>query len=381
MPERHHVRSLSPGNLLLLHAALDDGPGALEAWQGWFAQAGSLEEGIDSGEFRLLPLVYRNLKSQGFTNFKDFGRLQGIYRQTWYRNRIAEAALLEAIEAFQESGVESLALKGMALIGLAYQEPGVRPMNDIDLLVHGRDLRRAIGALEAAGWNLSPPRSAEFSRLLRLFHARALRHRSGIELDLHRHILEESNWSHADAGVWERRRTVELSNHSVETMSPTDHLIHTIVHGVRWDPIPPIRWVTDAVVLIRSGEIDWDLIAAESERRRVALAMGAALEFLSDEFGQYVPPQTLSRLNAATPSRLERIDFRFQQGGAGAIDQIGRYVTRYLRLTSDKSVYERARLFPLYLRAMWGLESAWQLPVDGLRRTWIRARGGDPGRT
>ena len=373
------IRALPESSGRLLHAALDTDTRAIEHWRDWLARAGGLD-GLDAGEFRLLPLVYRNLKVLGYEEPSEMGRLHGIYRQTWYRNRIAEARMLEATNALEQAGIESLALKGMGLIGLAYREPGVRPMNDVDLLVHGRDLRRAVEVLAAEGWQPAQARADELMRFARLFHAVLLRHPTGIELDLHRHILEESNWPHADDGVWVRQRTIELSGRAVATMSPTDHLIQAIVHGVRWDPVPPIRWIPDAVVLIRTGAIDWDVLATESERRGVALAMRAGLEFLNDEFDQEIPAGTISRLQAIVAGRLERIDFRFEQAGSGAGTHMMRYLTRYLRLTSNRGVVERMRLFPLYLRAMWGLDSAWQIPADGLRRTWIRARGGDPGR-
>ncbi len=376
---RSRVRPLSEGSSRLLGAALHQDEQAISCWQEWWAQAGSLD-GLDAGEYRLIPLVYRNLKTLGYGEAAEMGRLHGIYRQTWLRNRIAEARLLEAVESLESVGVESLALKGMALVGIAYGESGVRPMSDVDLLVHGKDLRRAVAELNARGWTFSQGRAGEELRFARLFHAVAFSHPSGVELDLHRHILEESNWRGADDGVWERKQQLVLSDRKLWTMSPTDHLVHLVVHGVRWDPVPPIRWIADAVTLIRTNEIDWDVVATEAEQRGVALAVGAALRFLRDEFAVQVPHGQLSKVESVAPGRLERIDFRFQQGGAGAVSQISRYVTRYLRLTSRRSALERVRLFPLYLRAMWGLESAWAIPKDGLRRTWIRARGGDPGR-
>ncbi len=374
------VRSLSPGNVLLLHAALDDGPTAIRSWKEWFAQAGSLDDGIDYGEFRLLPLVYRNLRSHGFADSADLGRLQGIYRQTWYRNRLAEARFFEALDILTAEGIDVLALKGMALIGLAYGESGLRPMNDVDLLVHGRDMRRALDLLQSNGWTLAQARPGEELTFARLFHAVSVRHPRGGELDVHRHILEESNWPRADVEVWERSRDVELSGRTVRTMDPADHLLHVIVHGMRWDPIPPIRWIPDAILLMRTQSIDWDLLVAEASRRGVVLATREALAYLVDEFAGPVPEVVLTSLGALPASRLERFDFAFEQGGPSPREQVVRYVSRYLRMTSGRGPLDRFRLFPVYLRAMWGLDSLWQIPRDGLRRTWTRARGGDPGR-
>ncbi|HMO54669.1 MAG TPA: hypothetical protein PJ994_09205, partial [Tepidiformaceae bacterium] len=157
-----------------------------------------------------------------------------------------------------------------------------------------------------------------------------------------------------------------------------DHLVHAIVHGSRWDPIPPLRWIADATLLLRRHTIRWDLVVSEAERRGVTLAVGAGLAFLREHFEAPIPEEPPRQLLERGHGVLERADFRFQQGGRGAAAQSARYVTRYLRLTRGKSPVVRLNLFPAYLRAMWGLESAWGLPREGTRRFVDRARGREP---
>lgn len=365
--------------MLLLRAGLSPAPDAVTAWQHWWDLAGGLD-GLDAGEFRLLPLVYRNLKAAGLEEPSQLGRLQGIYRQTWYRNRIAEARLFEVLDICERADIDAMVLKGMALVALAYGEQGVRPMNDIDLLVHGRDFRRAIAELQSLGWKFAQGNPGEELRFGRLFHAVLLRHPSGVELDLHRHILEESNWPGADKNLWQRGRAAELAGRHMRTLEPADHLIQVIVHGTRWDPVPPIRWIPDSVLLIRRQAIDWDLVVSESIRRGVTLAVAAALHFLRESFEPSIPADVGERLATAESTFLESVDFRLEQSGAGAMVHTGRYVTRYLRLTRGRSALDRAAGFPLYLRAMWGLEQAREIPLDAARRLWLRARGQDPSR-
>jgi hypothetical protein len=368
---------LTETDLCLLQAALGDGDQTIAGWNGFLSFAGGLDV-LDAGQFRLLPQVYRNLKSHGHDTADSLGRLQGIYRQSWYRNRVAEARAVMAVSVLEAESIDVMVLKGMALVGLAYGDVGARPMNDVDLLIHGRDLRRAAGALERNGWSLVLNDRDEFAKFARLFHAALFRHETGNELDLHRHMLEESNWPFADEGLWRRSITTPLGGRQVRTLAPEDHLVHAIVHGTRWDPIPPTRWVVDAALLVRRHIMDWDLVVFESERRGVTLAVGSGLAFLRQHFEPSIPDDVPERLLWARQGLLERVDFRLQQAGRGPVAQAGRYVSRFLRLTSRKGPVTRARYFPLYLRAMWGLESVWAVPGDGLRRSWKRARGEEP---
>lgn len=69
--------------------------------------------------------------------------------------------------ALRAAGVEVVALKGAALAFFHYEDPALRPMGDLDLLLRDpRDLARATTALSGAGWRalLDTPRHRVFAR-------------------------------------------------------------------------------------------------------------------------------------------------------------------------------------------------------------------------
>jgi len=55
-------------------------------------------------------------------------------------------------------------------------------------------------------------------------------------------------------------------------------------------------------------------------------------------------------------------------------------LTRYLRLTARRGVAVRGTAFPVYLQGMWELDTARQVPAEGLRRVLARLRGRQPVR-
>ncbi|OLT30500.1 hypothetical protein BJF79_09665 [Actinomadura sp. CNU-125] len=57
------------------------------------------------------------------------------YRATTYRNRVMRNEIRRIAEALRKAHVEAVLRRGPALIGHAYDDIGVRPMSDIDLLV------------------------------------------------------------------------------------------------------------------------------------------------------------------------------------------------------------------------------------------------------
>lgn len=322
----------------------------------------------------MLPMVYRNLHSEGLDD-SELTQLKSVYRQFWLRTRLTLRSASQGLAALRAAGVEPVALKGLGLMATAYLEPATRPMHDLDFLIAPGDVQRAFDALAAIGWRPLHGSREHYFRTLRTFHALPVIGPDGIELDLHRFMLEENCFAEADDRLRRRIRESAIDGMRVTVPSPEDQVINACVHGVRWDPVPPLRWVIDAVMAIRStgAAFEWDYLEGESVERGVSLAMAAALDF-ARQFEPSIPATTVEALASGPHKRIERWDFRAQQAGYSAFGQVGRYLTRYLRLSSRRRPQRRLREFPVYLAAMWELDSPRTVPLEGVRRVWRAAR-------
>lgn len=123
----------TPQQELLLRASLFEEQEALQAWEAWKAQI-NWNDYLDAGSFRLLPLLFHNLQQHGVQD-PLMHKLKGIYRKTWCENQIAFQKLAVLLQSFQKAGIKTLVLKGAALTVRHYQNNGLRPMNDFDVLV------------------------------------------------------------------------------------------------------------------------------------------------------------------------------------------------------------------------------------------------------
>jgi hypothetical protein len=208
----------------------------------------------------------------------------------------------EVLSVLREAGVETIALKGIALAVGAYGDVGVRPMGDVDVLVRPADGDTALAALTAAGWFAEPqPTGVGF----RTVHARHLYRSGGRVLDLHRHALEQIA---SDEPFWSASVEIEVLGVRTRTLAPTDQLLHVITHGACWKPVAPIRWIADAELIRRSvpGGIDWSRFVAEARRRRLTPRLTAALDRLVDAIGFPVPNVVLEDLRRTPTTALER---------------------------------------------------------------------------
>jgi hypothetical protein len=346
--------------LLVLHAALDQPAPARAAWERWRATV-EFDE-IDHGSQRLLPLVYRNIGADGFDP-EVAGRLKGLYRLAWSRNQILFKRAADAIRLLGEAGIETLVLKGASLSLLSYADMGVRPMDDVDVLVAPTRAADAVAVLAAAGWQ---PEKDDPAAWARVHHSMGIAGPEGGNLDLHWFSLWQSA---GDRPLWEA--AVPMSIAGVETLAPApaDQLLLACVHGTPWSPLPPFRWIADAVQVIGSEprDFDWDRLVAEARRRRLTVAAAAALNFLADEFAVTVPGEVRGALAAVPSSRRERSAFRAACRPDSPTRTLRMAWDRYRRLRDLDTGAPKPDGFLSFATGFWGLGSVWELPLHAAR--------------
>ena len=153
---------------LVLRAALLGPEEAEAAWSQWLA-TNDIED-VDLATYFLFPTLYHNLKRVGIEG-PIVTKLSGVYRFTWVKNLVAQQSLAEVVRVLDAEAIPVVALKGAALLGRHYTDPGARMMNDIDVLVREADALRSLDALQASGW--TPDMPVPSSTHLAFTHAQA----------------------------------------------------------------------------------------------------------------------------------------------------------------------------------------------------------------
>jgi hypothetical protein len=346
-PERRAVRAYeqtylpTPAQELLLRAALEDGDAALDAWGSW-RRVMRLED-ADPGCTHLLPLVYRNLHELAADD-SDTGTLSGVYRLAWTRNQLLFSGASDAVRSLSAAGIPTILLKGAPMSLLDYRDLGVRPMMDVDLLVHPQQAEQAFATLQQAGWT---PETTRIKRLVSMRHAGSLHGADTRSIDLHWYSLMLSA---PDDDFWEGAEPLALNGVDTLALQPADQLLHVCVHGAFRSPLPT-RWVADAITLIRSRPPDWERLVERAASRRVSTHLCEALRYIRATFDAPVPGEAVDRLAAAPSPLYERADFRAGAAPPGAVRTATVAWSRYRRLSLLDPVNGR----PSFSRSLQGL--------------------------
>jgi Uncharacterised nucleotidyltransferase len=359
----------TPDRKLLLEAGLCDSQRALAAWREWSHRT-DLDD-VEGHIHQLLPLVFRNL-AEAAAGEPDWPRIRGIYRRNWANNQLLFAEAEELIGALRAEGLPCLVLKGMALARLYYPDVGCRPMVDVDILVPAEGAGRAVELLNERGWTCpaGSPKEVLEVRHSAPFHGG----REGSNIDLHWGVL----WQPADGeGFWERSRGLPLGGGGALALSPTDQLLHVLVHGTYWSVIS-YRWVADAIMVMRSSEVDWRLFVGVARDHDLTWGLADMLSYLRDGFAAEVDPEAITELRATPVSRRSRLGREAMASAPTYASVLRAHWARYRAITNQAHRVPTPWGFATYLRLTWREPSYTRLAARGVRRavhgpSWNRA--------
>jgi len=342
---------------MLLKASLFRGNSALHAWQEW-KKSINIEDEIDNGSFRLLPLLFQNLRAYKVSD-PLMERLKGVYRQTWYKNQKLFHDTGKILKQLHKTGVNTLIMKGGALSILTYQDLGVRPMADVDVMVPFSQIILATNTLKQLGWepNIYP----ESLETLKYRISLQYKNQSGEEFDLHWFPYIEFNREFSE-DIWDHSVQVKLGNEKTAALSETDCLIHVIIHGTLWNPEPPIRWIADAMSILNTPglHLDWERFIIIIKNNRISLQIGNALRYLKSTYHAGIPDTVIETISRIPVSMVERISYKYSLRNPNTLtNRLGYIPILYLdfiRFNRHSQLLWSTIKFPKYLQYIYNMD-------------------------
>ena len=151
--------------------------------------------------------------------------LMKTYYNTFAQNTLMYRELARILESFSEAGIPVILLKGAALALTVYEDIGLRPMGDLDLLVRPEDLRKAWQIMGKLNYEVL---SANTEVVLRNFEG------PEIGVDLHWCIISGHD-SNSYQIKWFEKETktfpIPFTEVSATTPAPSIHLPYIISHS------------------------------------------------------------------------------------------------------------------------------------------------------
>ena len=260
---------------------------------------------------RLGPLLHRVVRAHGIAPPAVAAALRESYLTTGLQNMLLWRELGHGLHQLAATGVAAIVLKGAALAETVYGNPALRPMIDVDLLVHRRDLDAARRVFEGLGYVLEraethPGALAEHESEL------ALRKPGPVAaaVDLHWSLFDSPYYQHRIAmdWFWETAGTASIAGAPTLVLGPEALLIHLCGHLALHHGGKGLLWWHDVVEVLvwYRGRIDWPELLSRVEWYDLLLPVRTVLTGAAEEWGAPVPDAVLRALCAQVPSPRER---------------------------------------------------------------------------
>lgn len=259
-------------------------------------------------------LLYRWLAHRPELTVPDGVReqLHDAYWRGHFRNRLLLDELGRVNRAASAQGIVVMPLKGAVLAPAYYDTPALRPLSDLDLLVHPRDVTSFGAVLQSMGYaETAPSPSYVDSDLLDLdshdycwfasrqgFDAFIEFRVAPLELAVGR--LTDLDPAYTDAlrrharEVW-ARATATIDGVSIR-QSPEDLLLHVATHLAAKHLDFRLIWLHDLALILQRHALDWTYISDHAHRLRMAAPIVAALEAARTYVGAPVTDAQIAQL-------------------------------------------------------------------------------------
>lgn len=236
-------------------------------------------------------------------------RLASAYSHNKARGIILLAEAKRLSQALEDKGVPCIPLKGAALAEDLYQDPTLRPMTDVDLLIPQAALPIAREVMLAAGYeeeegDLREDFQEEFRSEISWFRARPLPCRV------------EIHWSLLNFGGQEAW-TAEAIERSIVTprgrrLSDEDTLLYLAAHAAYHHQNDRLIWEFDVALLLqtRAAAMDEGITGHLAQQHRLLMPFRWALE-TGERLGIPAPPHLASVVRMRHVGRIERWLVRF----------------------------------------------------------------------
>ena len=303
----------------------------------------------------LSPLIYKYfLKLPGAKELIPLKIWQGLkdsYYLSLSNNISALQQLEEIVENFQQEKIEVLLFKGLMLAELIYADLGVRPCQDIDILIRKEDFFKVDKVLRNLGFYtcfaLKNFGEIRFSNYLYF-----PRKKTQTTVHLYWHLInfpyqKKIYWSIDMDKLWQKAERIKLGRVFLSTFSPEHQVIYLSMHALKHSFYPLILLCDiNEFLRVKKEKIDWKSLIADGIGFGLSKQIFYSLYLSKELFGADIPGEALSKLKPGKMSIFERQLISSVLKGKPIFNAEGLIYFGMNETWRDKFLFLRRALFP-----------------------------------
>ncbi len=248
-------------------------------------------------------LIYKKVNTyELFYLFPDLvlAKFKEQYYKTFARNTIISENFKKIAIKASENNIDLILLKGICLINSIYEDIGVRPMSDIDILVKENDIQQITNILESLNYANNPEVKSKLISVIKHFHLPPYINKvNHIMIELHHHVHHADSLLNIDiSDFWKNKVSVKTYNSNVGMLSPENLLHHLCIHIHEHFQYKNIRLshfydVAKVIEKYNNNGLNWELFVDDTIKFNIQTAVFPYL-FITQKFLNVNLPSNVS---------------------------------------------------------------------------------------
>lgn len=290
----------------------------------------------------IAPLAYDNLSRLKNSKIppRFLEKLKGVYYYVLVRNQFIQEAFYKISNLFSAEGLSVLALKGLFMLDIIYENTGLRSLADIDLLVKKNDLGRVCRLLQENGYK----RLGEYPGQILYFKDGDLPEErfKNILIEVHYDLNLPQPLSISTGFLWHNLMTKKVKGLAMLYPSLENNIIYAALHFFHHfadvfiyqdrfqGAFPSLKSILDIHEIIsrKQEAIDWDYILEFCRVNKAGYVIYLSLYLARLYFMTPVPKAFADKIK---PSFFRRMILKF-------------FLSDYIDMQNSKITWKKLRL-------------------------------------
>jgi hypothetical protein len=222
-------------------------------------------------------------------------RLNKIYNSNLFRNIILSDELMKVLSAFGQQGIPVISLKGIVLAEMLYQNPALRTMSDIDIMVPPEKLPQAKSLLLGLGYRQLVPKQT----WKHYFHEAPYCKEAQVPIiiELHWNLGDPRLMTVPQQEIWNRAQHSKIVGETALVLSLEDTLLFLSNHLFKHDN-NLLRSLCDITELLKKYHdvVGWDYFVNSARSWQIEMPAYCSLALAREFLGAPVPESAIAVL-------------------------------------------------------------------------------------
>jgi hypothetical protein len=257
------------------------------------------------------PLMYRCLREASNVPLEVVQGFQADYLWWGQRNLLFFHELRKLLQFLRDNDVPVILLKGVALAEELYGNIALRPLRDLDILVHVEHRFSLVELLQPLNYQIDEievhdAATFEYENELKFIKPGS----PETYLDLHWSLLDSMYYQHVLDTDWFWKTAVPVRVEDTETsvLGTEAQILHLCSHLVIHHHNKGLLWFHDIALLLQTykAEINWDLLLEQAVRYDLVWPLQKTIMTVVNEWQVDVSQEVLERLLVLDISKNEQ---------------------------------------------------------------------------